>query len=293
MKRGIIFGGFIVALSTLTGFGQSRYTARESETIHRTLEFSATANRMVELDNINGSIHVTGTNGRSIEIIAAKSIEAVSPERLAVAKHEVSLDITDRAETVRIYVNGPERSHRDERGDDWRSSRNRWSDSGYSVKFDFEVQVPQGTKLRLRTINGSEIKVDNTQGDFEIENVNGKITMTDIRGSGSAHTVNGPARVSFLENPKSASSFKSVNGAIEVSFQPDLAAKLQMKTINGGLFTDFDVKALASPSAVGERVGSRFVLRSNQFSGFQVGNGGPEIKFDGFNGSVKVLRRTR
>ena len=42
-----------------------------------------------------------------------------------------------------------------------------------------------------------------------------------------------------------------------------------------------------------ERVDGKFVIRSNRFSGFRVGNGGPEIKFDGFNGDVKVVRRTR
>src|SRR5262249_6251698 len=143
------------------------------------------------------------------------------------------------------------------------------------------------------TVNGGDITVENTTGDFEIENVNGGIRMTDIRGSGSAHTVNGPVRVSFLENPKTDSSFRSVNGVIEASFQPDLSANLQMKTFNGGLYTDFDVKTLPSPVTSGERINGRFLYRRDSFSGFRVGNGGPEIKFDGFNGDVKVIRRTR
>jgi DUF4097 and DUF4098 domain-containing protein YvlB len=155
------------------------------------------------------------------------------------------------------------------------------------------LKVPEGTKLRLRTVNSGTITVDKTTGDFEIENINGGITMTDVRGSGSAQTVNGPVKVSFLENPKAASAFKSTNGVIEVAFQPDFNADLQMKTFNGGLYTDFDVKGLPGPVVSGERVNGKFMYRGNNFSGFRVGNGGPEIKFDGFNGDVRVLRRTR
>jgi hypothetical protein len=117
--------------------------------------------------------------------------------------------------------------------------------------------------------------------------------MNEIRGSGSAHTVNGPVKVSFAENPRTASSFKSINGVIEIMFQPNFSADLLMKTFNGGLFTDFDVTRLPSPIAQGERVNGRYVFRSNQFNGFRVGNGGPEIKFDGFNGDIRVIRRTR
>jgi hypothetical protein len=153
--------------------------------------------------------------------------------------------------------------------------------------------VPQGTRLRLRTVNGGNVQVEGTTGDFDVANVNGGITMTDIRGSGSAETVNGPVKVSFVENPRNASSFKSINGAIEVAFQPNLSADLQMKTFNGGLYTDFEVKTLPTTIAAGSRVNGKFVYHSNQFTGVRVGSGGPEIKFDGFNGDVRVLRRTR
>jgi len=277
-----------------SGFAQSsRYSVTEQETIQHSLEFTGSGNRMLELDNVFGSIHVTGATGRTVEMSAHKVIRAESQARIDDAKRDVKLDISDKAETVRIYVDGPFRSDGRDGRDGWRSSGSRWSDPGYRVDFDFDLKVPEGTKLRLRTINSGSITVDKTSGDFEVENVNGGITMTDIRGSGSAQTVNGPVKVSFLENPRTASAFKSTNGIIEVSFQPDFNADLQMKTFNGGLYTDFEVKGLPAPVGTGERVNGKFVFRGNSFSGFRVGNGGPEIKFDGFNGDVKVIRRTR
>ena len=289
----ILFIGCAIFLTAQAGFPQSRYTVENKETIRRTLEFSGTANHMIELNNINGSIHVTNTTGRNVEVVADKTIRAESQDRVEAAKQEVKLDISDKLETVRVYVDSPSRCNCGDGREGWRSSGGRWSDPGYRVNIDFDVRVPPGTRLRLRTVNGGDITVDGTTGDFEVENINGRIIMSDIRGSGSAATVNGPVKVSFLENPKTATSFKSTNGVIEVSFQPNLSANLQMKTFNGGLYTDFDVQYLPSAPVTGERVTGKFIYRGNQFTGFRVGNGGPEIKFDGFNGDVKVLRRTR
>ena len=279
-----------IVLFTQIGSGQSRYSVQDRETIRRTLEFSGSGTHILELDNVSGSIRVAGTNGNAVEMVAEKTIRAESQDRMLDAKRDVKLDITDRAETVRIYVDGPFRSDGRDRTRSWSS---RWSDPGYRVDVAFDIRVPQGVKLRLRTVNAGDVRVENTNGDFEVENVNGGISMTDIRGSGSAHTVNGPVRVSFLENPKTASSFKSINGEIEVTFQPNFSAELQMKTFNGGLFTDFDVTSLPRTLRAGERINGRYVYKGDQFNGFRVGNGGPEIKFDGFNGDIKVLRRTR
>ena len=275
------------------GTQSSRYPVQESETIDRVLDFSGSANHMLELDNISGAIHVTAISGNSVTMTAKKTIHAESQDRIQDAKRDVKLDITDKAETIRIYVDGPFRCQCSDGRDGWRSSGARWNNPGYRVDIDFDIRVPSGTKLRLRTVNDGDIMVDSTSGDFEVENVNGAITMNDIRGSGSAVTVNGPVKVSFLENPKSVSGFKTINGIIEVAFQPDLSADLQMKTFHGGLYTDFDVKSLPSPSTTGERVNGRFVYKKNGFSSFRVGNGGPEIKFDGFNGDIKVVRRAR
>jgi len=117
------------------------------------------------------------------------------------------------------------------------------------VTFDFTIQVPRGTRLRLCTVNGREIFVEGTSGDFELDNVNGRITMEDVRGSGSARTINGAIVASFSERPRAASEFKTINGQVVVAFPADLAADLRMKTFNGGLFTDFDVESLPQPAA--------------------------------------------
>jgi len=271
----------------------SRFPAQESESIRRTLQFSGSSGRVIELDNLRGSIHVTPAAGASVEMIAEKTIQAESDERLDAAKRDIRIDIADNSETIRIYVDGPFRCRCADDGDGWRSFGSRWNNPGYRVAVDFDLKVPAGTKMRLRTVNAGDIVVDGTTGDFELENVNGRISMTDIRGSGNARTVNGSVKATFRENPQSSSSFKTTNGVIEVAFQPGLSADLQMRTRNGGLYTDFDVAALPASPVVSERVGGVYRYKGNSFSGFRVGNGGPEIKFDGFNGDVRILSRTR
>ena len=62
----------------------------------------------------------------------------------------------------------------------------------YDVHFDFTIRVPRDVALRLCTINGGDVIVNGTRGDFDVDNVNGLIEMRGVAGSGSAHTVNGP-----------------------------------------------------------------------------------------------------
>jgi DUF4097 and DUF4098 domain-containing protein YvlB len=117
--------------------------------------------------------------------------------------------------------------------------------------------------------------------------------MQNVRGSGSARTVNAAIVASFAEPPRAASEFRTTNGNVVVTFPANLAADLRMKTFNGGLFTDFDVQDLPQPATVAERRDGRFVYRSNQFTLVRAGGGGPELTFETFNGNVRVLRAAR
>src|SRR5689334_8307306 len=103
MKRVSALGALLLIATTATA-QSSRYSVQDKETIQRTLEFSGSGTRMIELDNLSGSIKVTGTNGRAVEMTAEKTIRAESQDRVADAKRDVKLDITDHAETVRVYV---------------------------------------------------------------------------------------------------------------------------------------------------------------------------------------------
>ena len=287
-KSFMIFVGFSllgIAVCIAGSQRRARRSEEEHETIKRTLEFSGgNGTKLLEVDGVSGSIHVTGYDGRSVEMTANKTIHADSPEKIQTAKQEVKLDIDDKADTIRIYVDQPghERSTTS-------SSRSHWFDRGYDVDFDFEIRVPRQAGIHLWTVNGGDVRVQDVAGDFDVSNVNGGVEMSGIAGSGNAHTVNGQVEVKFASNPKRDSSFGSVNGSIEVAFKPNLSADLRYKTLNGGVFTDFPVTALASTPGAAERRNGKFVYRSNGFSGVRVGNGGPELRFEGLNGDIRIL----
>ena len=99
----------------------------------------------------------------------------------------------------------------------------------------------------------------------------------------------GGVSAEFAENPKRPSAFKSVNGDLDVTFRRGLSADLLMKTFSGGLFTDFDVAPLPVPMTAAERRDGMSVYRGSRFTAYRVGQGGPEIKLDAFNGDIRVV----
>jgi hypothetical protein len=257
----------------------------EQETIRRKFSFTAGAKPSLEIDNITGSIDVSGGATNEVQLVIDKTIRAESNEELARARTEVTLDITEKPDLVRLYVNGPFRCHCEDNSDgfDFRG------DKGYSVKMDFHLEVPRDINLKLKTVNEGNVRVRNISGKFTVRNVNGEIEIQDVAGSGKAYTVNGPVKVTFRENPREDSSFRSVNGDVELHFVRGLSADFRFKTFNGGIYSDFPVTALPVRPVREDRDGSKVILQADQFTGVRVGSGGPEITVENLNGDIRVL----
>jgi hypothetical protein len=255
------------------------------ETTTKSFPLTGAGARSIEVDNVFGSIEVEGTSANSIELVANKTIRASSQAELERAKREVSLDMTQEQNAVRLYVNGPWRCNND---CNCKCVRN---DRHYVVKYDFKLKVPQRMNLKLSTVNMGSVRVRGVRGDYDVHNVNGTIDMDEIGGSGKVHTVNGRVRVTFVENPSADSEFKTINGNVDLYFAPKLAADFRFKTMQGEIYSDFDMTQVPLQPAKAERKGSRFVYRSDRYTAARVGNGGPEIKLENLNGDLRVLAR--
>ena len=258
------------------------FAVEEKETIRH----SFAAAQELEIDNMSGSIELTGQPGGGIEITIEKSIDAQSDAKLAEAKREVRLDVANESGRVKLYVDGPWRCKDGGVNDRGR----RWY--GYEVRHDFRVRVPSNIAVRLKTVNRGDIRVENTSGDFEVKNVNGSIRMSEVAGSGDVYALNGRVEVVFRSNPRQASSFGSLNGKVDITFLPNLSADLRLKTFNGSVYTDFDVTGLPPTAPVVERRDGKFTYRSDRFHGVRVASGGPELKFDAFNGNIYIRSRS-
>src|SRR5439155_19241525 len=108
--------------------------------------------------NVFGSIEVVGSATGEAKLVVKKIIRAESNEKIQQAKKDVTLDITQENNSVRLYVNGPFRCQ-------CHDCVNIDRDTGYIVNMDFQLQVPINTALRLKTINDGHIKVQNISGE--------------------------------------------------------------------------------------------------------------------------------
>lgn len=261
----------------------SNYSEQEKETIRKSFTFAAgSAHRVLEIDNVFGSIDVVGGPSNEVQLVVSKTMRAESKAKLEEARKKVTLDITQEGDSLRFYVNGPFRC-------DCTNCVSFHGDEGYSVQMDFELQIPRDIEIKLKTVNSGNIHVRNVTGNFQVGNVNGGIEMKEIAGSGKVHTVNGPVRVYFRENPRADSDFKSLNGNVELYFQKSLSADFRFKTFNGGVYSDFPVTSLPLRAMEQERRGTKVIFRTDRYSGGRVGSGGPEIRLENLNGDIRIL----
>lgn len=268
MRVAIAIGVFALALPG------AEHRLEEREAFHHTFSKDSA----IDVDNVNGWIVVTGDGGNTIRVDGEKVMRADDAEEMARARKDVVLDVNEKNGVAQLYVNGP-----------FRNNDHGYHEHGdhYEVTYNFTIHVPRATALRLHSVNG-KITADGTAGKFDLHTVNGAVTMTNVAGAGSAETLNGNTTVTFRENPRADSLFKSFNGTVDVGFVPGLSANVHVKTFNGSAYTDFDATALASIAGPATRRDGMFVYRGNKENSLRIGAGGPELKFETFNGNIKI-----
>ncbi|MCZ6821158.1 MAG: hypothetical protein O7G31_16950 [Calditrichaeota bacterium] len=259
---------------------------RHKEKIEKTIAFSSASDeKELIVDNIRGSIVVEGYDGDKVQMVVHKSISARNERKMQRAKEEVILDIEEKDNQVILYVDAP---YREPNGSiNYRGYRHY----GYEVTHDFELKVPFKTNIWIKTINDGEISVKNVDGLFDLENINGGIEAFGLSGSGRVYALNGAVRVEFKKNPEKRCYFGSLNGEIEVTFLPGLQADMRFKTFNGEVYSDFPVTYLQPRAPIKKRRGAKFVYKADKSFGARVGEGGPELEFDGFNGDIYVVKK--
>lgn|GEM_PF-230687 len=275
------------------------YPEKETETIRKTYPIE-TKNGVhtIEVNNVFGSVKVVAGSSDKVELVVNKTIRGINKSKIEAARKLVTLDVDDKDGTLLLYVNGPFRCNSRNDGDDENRCGNdcrgrdcgvhSHSDPGYIVQMDFVLHVPAHSDLVLRTVNSGGIHVQGVSGKYYIRNVNGGIEMMDVGGSGSVRTINGGVKATFRENPREASSFYSLNGNVDLEFNKSLNADFFFKTFNGGVYTDYALTALPTAATTGERKNGKFIIRTNRSTGGRVGNGGPEIHVENFNGDIHV-----
>lgn len=264
------------------------YPVQKKEEIQKTLKFAeAPGPGEVVVDNVFGPIKVEGYGGKDVLLVAHKTVYAKSEDRAARAQEEVKLDIQERGQTVDIYVDGPFRDR--ERG---RRGFHSWRDPGYEVHYAFELKVPFKTDVAVSTVTDGDVEVSGVEGEFDVHNVNGKVRMTDVAGSGEAQTVNGELQVGFRSVPSGRCAFKTISGDLVITLPEGTSADFRLKTFNGNAYSDFPVTSLPARPPVRDESKGKFVYKSDRSIGVRAGRGGPEIALDTMNGDILIKKRT-
>ncbi|MFY9727923.1 MAG: hypothetical protein WB579_08650 [Bryobacteraceae bacterium] len=260
-----------VSLVPLAAHDSDRHwLVEDQETIHHS--YAGGAGHKLVVDNFAGAIHVSG-GGSRIEVTLVRHNRADSAEKLAEAKRDVKLEITEQGGEVKLHQ-------------DYHSHNSWHGQEGYRVEFDYDIQVPAGTALALHNFN-SEIAVKGTSGDFSLHAFNGRIEADDVAGAGSVHTFNGPVKIAFRRNPEQDLVVKTFNGSVDAYFQPGLHAELSYKTFNGGVYSDFEVAPVAARASA-QANGTKYVYHSGRSGSGRIGQGGPTLAFEGFNGPIRL-----
>lgn len=215
----------------------------------------------VSLENINGSIRITGYAGDTVNVTAHKS--AGKQEYLD--ELEVVIDATD--DYVRIETRHPER----------KGSWFKWgSDSSGSVSY--VLDVPSGVELdAIETVNG-DVEIEAVTGNVKASTVNGTLEVSGLAADVNLETVNGSVKARFDRlGAGQRVNAEAVNGAVTLVLPADASARVEAETVNGGIHAeDFGLKAEKG-----------FVGRD--LSG-EIGNGDARISLDTVNGSIRIER---
>jgi hypothetical protein len=121
--------------------GAPRWEYQEKSTVKDTYTFAPGATNLeVAVDNFEGSIAVSGVQGRSVELTGTRWDRAESQAKLELAKEEVQLRLNRKDSSYEAYVDAPWRCK------EGRRESREW-ERGYRVRIDFELKLPADSGL--------------------------------------------------------------------------------------------------------------------------------------------------
>ena len=199
---------------------------RETETVDRTL--SMPSGGTLRLKTFSGRVRITGGSGNQMVLHA---IRRATKDRL----NDIKLEITQSGNTIEVDAN-----HRlvERRNDN-------------VVETDFEIQVPAGTRLDVKTFS-APVTVVGVTASQNIDGFSSDITIESADfGDGNdidVNTFSGDVRLRLPANAKGNIDFNSFSGR----FESDLPVTLNTSSrrnfrgaLNGGGSGDFRLKTFS------------------------------------------------
>jgi hypothetical protein len=191
-----------------------------TEEFHQT--YTLTPDGRIELDNINGPVHISVWDQNEVKVDAIK--RAWNKERLGEAKIEI-----DSGKDY-LSIRTKYRDH---------NQTFNWGSCNNPASVEYTLTVPRGARLdEIKLINGG-LDVTGVAGEVRASCINGRLEARDLAGRAHLSTINGRLEAHFDQLSGSTIELDSVNGSVELTIPSDSKAEIDASTVSGGIDNDF------------------------------------------------------
>ena len=253
---GAALGSLCALLALAVGAHASDHRGALSEEFHQT--YAITSDGRIELDNINGPVHISSWDRNEVKVDAVKYAD--TKERLDEAK----IEIDSGKDYLSIRTKYPDHNN------NW-----NWGSHNNPASVEYTLTVPRTTSLdEIKLINGA-LDLTGITGEVRASCINGRLEAHDLSGRAKLSTINGRLDARFAQLSGQDVELNSVNGSLELTIPSDSNAEVDASTVSGGISNDF-----------GLRVNDhRFV--GHDLRG-ELGKGGSHIHLSDVNGRIEI-----
>jgi DUF4097 and DUF4098 domain-containing protein YvlB len=253
---GTALGTMCALLSFALGAQAADHRGSLTEEFHQT--YTLTADGRVELDNINGSVHIASWDRNEVKVDAIKSAD--TKERLDEAK----IEIDSHGSSLSIRTKYPDHDNT------W-----NWGSHNNPASVEYTLTVPRTARLdEIKLINGS-LDVTGVSGEVKASCINGRLDAHNLAGRARLSTINGQLKAQFDQLARQSMELNSINGSVDLIIPSDSNAEVEASTVSGNINNDFGLH-VNHHSFVGHDLKG------------ELGTGGTHIRISNVNGRIEV-----
>jgi DUF4097 and DUF4098 domain-containing protein YvlB len=230
--------------------------------------FDVRPGAVFSLTNTNGHITVRAWDQPRIKVHALKHVESRDGDSARDAMKALTIALSQPNGGLTIDTRYPK--HND--------GIFEWiAGTSVNMTVTYEVMVPRTMDLRIDNTNGS-IEASDIRGSHKIETTNGRITPARCAGDLDAETTNGTIEAELTTvTAGRAIRLETTNGGIHARLPRTLGARIDAANTNGSIETDLPVTMTGSHN--------KHELRGT------LNGGGPELHLRTTNGSIHIEAR--
>ncbi len=223
-----VVAAVLLAFGAAWGIADEKYEEKFAKT-----ELLAADGKVV-LINVSGKIEIKSWKENSVKIDAVKVSEAATLDKAKENAKEVTIDVKNEGNVVRIETKYPERKH-------------FWGGDSVNVSVSYVVMIPARASADVKSVSGdvslSEIggpaKVNCVSGNVqvlgaagaEVKLVSGELTLQNIAGDAFLKGVSGNVKATKI---KGSVELESVSGDIDLQDVAE-ARTVTGKTVSGNI----------------------------------------------------------